>query len=102
MFREPYKRHESLFKSHEKTIFSVINTNKKITTQQPDKVNEKFRRKYQYNRETGKAKLWLSESLNTDKVEQNESKIEKLQGQLKSVNRDIVCKHKESLNLIRT
>lgn len=57
MFREPYKRHESLFKSHEKTIFSVINTNKKITTRQPDKFNEKFRRKYQYNRETGKAKL---------------------------------------------
>ena len=46
MFHEPYERHESLFKSHEKTTFSVINTKKKITTQQPDKFNEKFRKKY--------------------------------------------------------
>ena len=37
--------------------FSVIDTNNKNTTQQPEKFNEKFRRKYQYNRETGKAKL---------------------------------------------
>lgn len=36
-----------------------------------------------------------------DKVEQFEKEIEKFQEQLKSVNNDIKCKHKELQNLMR-
>ena len=41
----------------------------------------------------------FSESLNS--VEQNKKKIQKLQGQLKSVNKNTQFKHKESQSLIR-
>ena len=41
----------------------------------------------------------FSESLNS--AEQNKKKIQKLQGQLKSVNKNTQFKHKESQNLIR-
>ena len=42
MFHEHYERQESLSKSHEETILSIISSNIKIKLQQLDKFNEKI------------------------------------------------------------
>ena len=110
MFREQYEWQESLFKSHEETILSVISSNIKITTQQLNKFNKK--RKENANRIERREiqNNDFSESFNTcqsiqdeqvEQVKTVEKRIAKLPEQLKSVNKDIECKHKEWQNLMR-
>ena len=110
MFREQYEWQESLFKSPEETILSVISSNIKITTQQLNKFNKKVK---EYANRIERREIQnndFSESFNTcqsiqdeqvEQVETVEKRIAKLPEQLKSVNKDNECKHKEWQNLMR-
>ena len=95
MFHEQYERQDSLFKSHQKSILSIISSNTKITTQQLDRFNEKIEENANRIKKLEKQNHDFSESLNTcqsihdDKVTQAEKKTEKLHKQVKSVKKDI-------------
>ena len=82
--------------------FSVIDTNKKIQHNNRISLTKNLEENTNIIERLEKLNYDSSESLNTDKVEQNKKKIEKLQRKLESVNKDIEYKHKESQNLIRT
>ena len=76
IFHEHYQRQDSLSKSYEETILSIISSNTKITTQQLDKFNEKIEENANIIERPEKQNHDFSESLNSfhwnqaDKVEQ--------------------------------
>ena len=75
MFRAQYERQESLFKSNEETMLSIISSNTKTTTHKLDNFNEKIEENANRIERLEKQSYVFSESLNTcqpildDKVE---------------------------------
>ena len=65
IFREHYQRQESLSKSYEETILSIISSNTKITTQQLDTFNEKIEENANIIERPEKQNHDFSESLNS-------------------------------------
>ena len=98
MFPEQYERQESLFKSHEETILSIISSNTKITTQQLDKFNEKIEEDANRIERLEKQNYDFSEFKHFSvyrMTKSNRLKRKLLQEHFKSVDKDIECKHKE-------
>ena len=88
-------------------MLSIISCNTKIIIQKLDKFNEKLVENANLVEILEKRNHAFLEGLNTcqsiqdDKVKQDDEKIEKIKEQLESVNKYIECKHKELQKLMR-